>query len=59
MPEPKNTDGVTMPVLSLPGTIDFLAALQNELPELPEYTRLMIKALELAIAEHLRERRRG
>ncbi len=56
MPEPKNTDGFTMPVLSLPGAIDFLAALQNELPE---YTRLMIKALELAIAEHLRERRRG
>ena len=46
MPEPKNTDGVTMPVLSLPGAIDFLAALQNELPELPECTRLMIKALE-------------
>ena len=35
------------------------AALQNELPELPEYTRSMIKALEVAIAEHLRERRRG
>ena len=59
MPEPKNTDGVTMPVLSLPGAIDFLAALQDELPELLKYTRLMIKAVEVAIAEHLRERRRG